>query len=235
MDLDIVMPAYNEEHRIGRTLAAYRDVIADPDVGFWVALDDPEDATPDVVEAHRAEDPRVRPLRYPKLGKGGVIIETLWHCRAEHVAVVDADGATPPAELLRLAAAARAADGAIASRRHPAAVLPARRTLLRRGMSAGFSVGVRRLFGLPYLDTQCGAKVLSRRLVSAVLPRLSATDFLFDVDLLATAQEQGFRLIEVPTIWIDKEGSNVRGGDAARMAASALRLYRRRRAGRRGG
>jgi hypothetical protein len=97
-------------------------------------------------------------------------------------------------------------------------------------MSAGFSAGVRRLFRLPFLDTQCGAKVLSRDLVRDALPRLTATDFLFDVDLLVAARELGYEVVEVPTIWIDKEGSNVESLDALRMAASALRLWRRRRA-----
>jgi hypothetical protein len=141
---------------------------------------------------------------------------------------VDADGATPPRELLRLVHAMRraGADGAIASRRHPAAVLPAPRPLARRITSAGFALGVRGLFRLPYADTQCGAKVLGREAVQRVLPLLTARDFLFDVDLLVALRGEGLRVVEVPTVWVDREGSSVSAAsDAPRMGASLLRLW----------
>jgi glycosyltransferase involved in cell wall biosynthesis len=228
--LDIVMPAHNEEHRIDRTLREYRAACPRPDVRFLVALDSCTDATADIVGSHADRDHRVRRFDYPKLGKGGVIAETFRRSDADLVAFVDADCATPPRELLRLADVAAQTDGAIASRRHPAAVLPARRPLLRRITSAGFAFGVRRLMGLPYRDTQCGAKVLPRRVVDDVLPRLAARDLLFDVDLLAAANELGFEVVEVPTVWIDQEGSRVSAvSDSRKMGTSLVRLWARRR------
>jgi glycosyltransferase involved in cell wall biosynthesis len=228
--LDIVIPAHNEEARIGPMLAAYRSRCTDPDVRFLAALDWCTDGTEDVVAAHAEEDPRVRMFRYPKLGKGGVIMETFRHCDGDFIGFVDADCATPPPELLRLVDAVEEADGAIATRRHPAAVLPVRRPRARGIASAGFAFGIRRLFGLPYDDTQCGAKVFRRPAVERLLPLLSARDFLFDVDLLVVARHLGMQVVSVPTIWIDREGSRIRAGaDARRMAASALQLWLRHR------
>ena len=230
MRLDIVMPAHNEEARIDRTLRAYRAACPDDDVRFLIALDSCTDRTPAIVRAHAAEDPRVVAISYPKLGKGGVIAETFRRADADLVGFVDADCATPPRELLRLAEAARHVDGAIASRRHAASMLPARRPLAREITSAGFAGTVRVLMGLPYLDTQCGAKVLRREVVRDVLPHLAARDLLFDVDLLAAAREGGWRIVEVPTVWIDQEGSRVSTvSDSRRMGASLLRLWMRRR------
>src|SRR5919109_1970827 len=123
------MPAHNEEQRIDRTLRAYRAACPRAGVRILVALDSCTDRTPEIVRAHERDDERVRALEYPKLGKGGVIAETFSRSNAELVGFVDADGATPPRELLRLANAATRVDGAIASRRHPAAMLPARRPL----------------------------------------------------------------------------------------------------------
>jgi hypothetical protein len=86
------------------------------------------------------------------------------------------------------------------------------------------------LMRLPYRDTQCGAKVLRRDVVEDVLPRLATRDLLFDVDLLAAAREGGWRVVEVPTVWIDQEGSRVSTvSDSRRMGASLLRLWLRRR------
>jgi hypothetical protein len=161
-----------------------------------------------------------------------VIAATFERSDADLVGFADADGATPPDELLRLARTAGHADGAIASRRHPAAVLPAIRPLMRRITSAGFAAVVRRVMRLPFADTQCGAKVLRREVVDDVLPRLSSRDLLFDVDLLAAAGERGWRIVEVPTVWIDQAGSHVRPvADTRRMGLSLARLWARRRRG----
>jgi glycosyltransferase involved in cell wall biosynthesis len=226
VQLDIVIPAHNEEHRIDRTLRTYRAQCTHPDISFHVALDRCTDGTERVVREHADEDGRVQPLRFPKLGKGGVLIEAFRRCDGDVVAFVDADCATPPTELLRLVDAVSHADIAIASRRHPASVLPSRRSVARRAMSAGFSFGVRRLFRLPYSDTQCGAKALRRDVVDHCLPFVSSRDLLFDVDLLVTARKLGYHVEEVPTVWIDQAGSRLRAGpESLLMAASALRLW----------
>jgi hypothetical protein len=158
-------------------------------------------------------DARVELHEFPKLGKGGVIMETFRHCDADMVGFVDADCATPPAELLRLAD------------------MPAHRPLSRRIASWIFARLTRRIFGLPFSDTQCRTKVVRRHVIEGVLPLLPLRDFLFDVDLLVTAERLGFRIIEVPTVWLDQEGSHVRAGaDGRRMAVSSLRLWLHHRA-----
>ena len=226
MRLDIVFPAHNEEHRIDRTLTAYRTVCGGRETSFLVALDGCTDRTAEIVAGHSREDSRVRHIDYPKLGKGGVIAETFRRSTADVVGFVDADCATPPAEMLRLADVARHAGGAIASRHHPASVLPRSRTRVRRATSAGFAFGVRRLLGLPYRDTQCGAKVLRRDTVERILPQVGSRDLMFDVELLLAAREAGQPIAEVPTVWIDQEGSRVDPvADTRRMSMSLLRLW----------
>lgn len=228
MRLDVVIPAHNEQHRIGRTLLLYGRCLSAPDVRLLVALDGCSDATSDVVRAMQADDDRIELLEFPKLGKGGVIAESFRHASGEIVAFVDADCATPPDELLRLvdAISQTGADGAIASRRHPAAVLPRRRQLVRRVTAGVYMRLVRRLFGLRYHDTQCGAKALRQDAAQRILPYLSSRDLVFDVDLLLVARALGLRVLEVPTIWIDRDGSRVQPvSDSAKMAGGLLRLW----------
>jgi glycosyltransferase involved in cell wall biosynthesis len=226
MQLDIVIPAHNEEHRIGHTLDIYRQGCSDPEVRFLVALDRCTDRTAEIVIEHARADQRIELLEFPKLGKGGVIMEAFRHCDGELVGFVDADCATPPNELLRLADLSRESDGAIASRRHPAAVLPRQRSMQRRLTSTGFARLTQLLFRLPYADTQCGAKVLRRDVMRGCLPFLSSRDFLFDVDLLVVARKLGFTLVEVPTVWVDQDGSRLEAGrDTRRMAMSSLSLW----------
>jgi glycosyltransferase involved in cell wall biosynthesis len=228
--LDLVVPAHNEEHRIDDTLTDYRNQLTSPDVRFLVALDGCEDATSVVVDRHAEADPRVGWISFPKLGKGGVLAEAFRASAggdADVVAFVDADGATPPTELLRLVRAVEdGADVAIGSRRHPAALSVGPRPWVRRLTSSGFAFGIRRLFSVPFADTQCGAKVVRADLVRRVAPLLSARDFLFDVDLLHTSRRLGYQVVEVPTVWIDQEGSRVRPArDAVRMLGSSVSLW----------
>ena len=226
MSLEIVIPAHNEERRINRMLSTYRMVFTEPSVRFIVAMDGCCDGTASVVAAHADADARVESRMYPKLGKGGVLMEAFRCCDADWVAFVDADGATPPRELSRLLDAAMGADGAIASRRHPASFTPAPRGRGRQLTSWAFVAAVHFLFRLPYADTQCGAKVLSGPALRQVLPFLSSRDFLIDVDLLAVADRLGLRIEEVPTIWVDQAGSKVSTRrDSVQMLASALRLW----------
>lgn len=224
--LDIVIPAHNEQHRIDRMLSDFRRRLDSPEVRFLVAMDCCTDSTAEIVQRHHDADARVTGLAYPKLGKGGVIMETLRASEADVVGFVDADCATPPAEFIKLVEATRYADMAIATRWHHAAVLPGRRSLSRRVESRLFAGGVRALFGLPYRDTQCGAKVFRREVCEAVLPLIASRDFLFDVELLLTARGLGFKVVEVPTVWVDRAGSRLKAGrDGRRMALSALRLW----------
>jgi glycosyltransferase involved in cell wall biosynthesis len=233
LSLDVVIPAFNEQDRIGRTLAAYQRSFPDRDTRFLVALDGCSDATADIVRELRERDERIELLEFPKLGKGGVILESFRRGHGEVVAFVDADCATPPGELARLIelASQPGIDGAIASRRHPASVLPRRRTLGRRLTSTAYVALVRTLFRMGYRDTQCGAKVLRREAVDQVVPYVSSRDLVFDVDLLLVARALRLHVVEVPTVWIDQAGSRVNAvGDSRRMAAGLLRLWLQHRA-----
>lgn len=226
MSLDIVIPAHNEEDRIDRTLTAYRSEFGQDDVSFHVALDGCIDGTAGVAQRHAREDGRVHVHDYPKLGKGGVLMETFRRCSSELIGFVDADCATPPSQFGQIVEAADNADGVIASRRLPASITPGKRKASRAITSVGFAWLVRQAFDLPYADTQCGAKVLRHDVVEKVIPLMSSRDFLFDVDLLVTARRVGFDVVEVPTVWIDQSGSKLDARrDALRMLAGTARLW----------
>lgn len=225
MKIDIVIPAYNEEERLGRTLEAYRTGLPDNDVRFFIALDRCTDGTAEVVRRHAAKDARVHLLDFPKLGKGGVLMEAFRYTTADLVGFVDADCATPPAEMQRLIDVAEQCDGAIASRYHSTSVLPIKRNMFRAALTQGGNVVIKALFRMGYKDTQCGAKVVKGEVMSAALPLLSARDFLFDVDLLYTARRLGYDIKEVPTVWVDQAGSKVQSSDAVRTLVSAVRLW----------
>jgi dolichol-phosphate mannosyltransferase len=211
----LVIPAYNEEDRI--------TPLFDAIVGFegeLIVVCDGTDGTADVVDRISAlrQDLTIRCLRFNhRLGKGGGVIAGLIAARSPHVGYFDADGSTGIDEMKRLFLMLSAADGAIGSRWVPGSTLKVRQSLLRRLESRAFNLLIRILFGLNYHDTQCGAKVFKKSAIDAVLPKMISRGFEFDVELLWRLNRAGFRIVEVPIAWQNKEDSRVRKSDMIRM------------------
>ena len=83
------------------------------------------------------------------------------------------------------------------------------------------------LFGMRIADTQCGAKVMRREVVTAIHDRLCIADVSFDINLLYSIKQAGFTIREVPTIWRDQIGSKIhlnRGSFGILLSVLRLRL-----------
>jgi dolichol-phosphate mannosyltransferase len=211
----LVIPAYNEENRI----TLFFDSITLFD-GELIVVCDGTDRTADIVDviASRRTDLNIRCLRFEhRLGKGGGVIAGLKESRTPFVGYVDADGSTSMEEMLRLFGSLPALDGAIGSRWVAGSNLTVKQGFLRQLESRGFNLLIRILFGLTYHDTQCGAKVFTKRAVEEVLPLMVSTGFEFDVELLWRMKDAGFRIGEVPIEWQNKGDSRVQKRDMLRM------------------
>jgi glycosyltransferase involved in cell wall biosynthesis len=211
----LVIPAYNEEDRITPLFDAITGF-----EGELIVVCDGTDGTADVVDqiATLRQDLNIRCLRFDhRLGKGGGVIAGLKAARSPLVGYFDADGSTGIDEMIRLFLMLSAAEGAIGSRWVPGSTLKVRQSLLRQLESRAFNLLIRILFGLAYHDTQCGAKVFKKSAIDAVLPKIISRGFEFDVELLWRLKCAGFRVIEVPIAWQNKEDSRVRKRDMIRM------------------
>jgi dolichol-phosphate mannosyltransferase len=211
----LVIPAYNEEERITPLFDAITGF-----EGELIVVCDGTDGTADVVDriATLRKDLNIRCDRFDhRLGKGGGVIAGLMAARSPLVGYFDADGSTSIEEMERLFLMLSAADGAIGSRWVPGSTLKVRQSFLRQLESRAFNFLIRILFGLDYHDTQCGAKVFKKSAIDAVLPKIISRGFEFDVELLWRLNRAGFRVIEVPIAWQNKEDSRVRKSDMIRM------------------
>lgn len=213
--IDLIIPAYNEEQRIGRTLDAY--LAHFDDMRLVVVLNGCRDNTQAVVQEYVDQHPgRVHTIVVDDaIGKGAAIVRGWEDATAPLVGFVDADGATAPEEFAKLASGIEGHDGAIASRFIDGAIVQERTSRLRTLMSHGFIALVRSLFGMPFTDTQCGAKLFRANVVQAVLPHLTRTDMTFDVELLWLVHSRGYNVAEIPTVWVDQPGSAALGTHAS--------------------
>lgn len=210
----LLIPAYNEEHRIEPVLRDYGRYFQENYKGKFqlvVVLNGCRDNTLDVVQRVAKDFPSMSFLDFPAaIGKGGALIEGLKLAPlADAIGYVDADGATPPRALHDLMKHLGEADCVIGSRWLPGAVLDVEQSGRRQFASRVFHGIVQVFFWMNIRDTQCGAKVLKRGAVEKVHASLSIADMAFDINLLYSLKHAGFRVLEVPTEWTDKSGSKV--------------------------
>jgi dolichyl-phosphate beta-glucosyltransferase len=210
--LSVVIPAYNEAVRIGPSLdrliatldrlpLAWEIVVAD---------DGSADDTAAIVAAAAAREPRVRCLRLPHRGKGATLRDGLLQAQGALRFLCDADLSMPPEQITRfLDVVPSQCDIAIGSREGPGAVRigePLHRHLIGRV----FNTLVRAMVLPGIQDTQCGFKLFTAAAVDAVLPTTGIEGWSFDVELLASARAQGWRICEVPIEWHYGQESKVR-------------------------
>ncbi len=200
--LSIVIPAWNEEDRLRRTLLQYLPALESHITPFEVIVvsDGSGDRTSEV--ARSFESRGVRVLEFPeKLGKGGAILEGLRQARYDYVGYLDADGPIPPEEVYRLVDALAEADCVVASRWLRGSVILRREPWISRISGRAWNFLVRSILFLPLRDTQCGAKFLRRSILAPTLRAVALTNRAFDVDLLYHLRKSGRRVREVPVTW----------------------------------
>jgi dolichyl-phosphate beta-glucosyltransferase len=227
--LSIVVPAYNEEARIGASLArmlAYFD--AQPYAYEILVVDDGStDGTRAVVEQKRGEHANVQFLHYDgNRGKGYAVRHGMVRATGNFVLFSDADLATPIEEVEKLFAAVQ--DGkeiAIASRDLPESQLTRRQSWFREMGGKLFNRCVQFLAVPGIHDTQCGFKLFSRAAAQNIFSRCQIDNFSFDVEVLYLGRQLGYSIAEVPVRWEHQEGSKVRYlRDALRMLKTLFRI-----------
>jgi glycosyltransferase involved in cell wall biosynthesis len=227
--LSIIIPAYNEEARIGPMLEAYGRYFVQKygaDVELIVVVNGSTDRTEQIASEFEQRYPQLRARIEPKpIGKGGALMMGFSEARGDLVGFVDADISTPPEAFQDLVDHIGDAGAIIASRWIKGSVVSPRQPLARRAASRVFNQIVRTMFGLAITDTQCGAKLMTGEAIRRVLPWLGVTRWAFDVDLLFQLRRAGQRIIEWPTVWHDSSGSRLKVGKVSgEMLLAILRL-----------
>jgi dolichyl-phosphate beta-glucosyltransferase len=214
MYLSVVIPAYNEELRIGQTLSVIRTYLRQqPFAAEILVVDDgSQDGTAATVRAFDAALPPIRLLRNGRnRGKGFSVRRGFLHADGEYLLFSDADLSTPIEEVEKLFAALREpCDIAIGSRALPGARVEIHQPRYREYLGRLFNRCVQ-TFAVPGIqDTQCGFKCFRRETALAICERMTAEGFGFDVEMLYLARRLGYRVREVPVVWRNSPQSRVR-------------------------
>jgi len=213
IELSIVIPAYNEQARLPRTvLETIRwCTVRNLDFELIIADDGSLDETMALARLFEESDVRIRALACPHMGKGAAVRMGMLNAKGRYALFMDADGATPLNEIPKLlAAVAEGQDVAIGSRvlQHPGEV-EVKTALHRRfiGRSFAFFVNLFAVEGIG--DTQCGFKMFRREAAAAIFSRQKTVGFAFDVEILYIARRLSMSISEIPVNWVAQPGSKV--------------------------
>jgi len=212
VDLSVVIPAYNEQARIGRTIEAVCAYLTGTGVSWeLIVVDDgSSDGTAAVAREIMERDARVRLIQLPaNRGKGNAVRVGVLATHGTEVLITDADLSTPIDEVEKLRAEGGDAVVTIGSRQRGAQIdvqqNAARRLLGRLGnyyIRAVAVPGVR--------DTQCGFKLLRGEAARTLLARTRLNGWGIDVEILHLADRFGWEVAEVPVRWAHATGSKLR-------------------------
>jgi len=212
----IVIPAYNEENRIAKTLNTYVNYfknVKDVSVTFLVVCNNCKDSTVTICKKIQKNHPEVHCLDIPEGGKGLAIkvgfLKALEYENIDLIGFVDADLATEPPYFYELINKIGSKDGIIASRYKKDARVWPNRPFIKRVGGKFYNWILRKNFHLDIRDTQCGAKLFTYKTIEIVAPHMKEIGWAFDLELLYICQLCDKNIIEIPTTWTDVPGSHL--------------------------
>lgn len=211
--LSVVIPAYNEERRLPKTLRAVQTYL-DKQPYAWevvVVSDGSQDRTADIVREAQIVEPRVRLLHYAKnRGKGYAVRYGMRRVGGKYRLFMDADNSTTIDHVAEfLPWFERGFSVVIGSRDTEGAEIAIHQPWYKEILGDLGNLWIR-FWAVPGIkDTQAGFKVFTARAADAVFPYLTIDRWGFDVEALAVARQKGFRIAERPIRWINDPNSKV--------------------------
>ena len=203
--LSIVVPCYNEEQRLPRTIDRIERYLDGQGTQYELILvdDGSADGTRQVMDAaaERSRSVRVEALPHNR-GKGRALATGVGVAGGDEILLTDADLSTPIEELPKLQAQlTKGAGVAIASRALRDSKVEVSQPIYRVLMGKVFNLIVQAVLLPGIWDTQCGFKLFRADVAHKVFAGLVTDGFGYDPEVLYRARKMGVKIAEVPVVW----------------------------------
>lgn len=229
MELSVVVPVYNEEKRLRKTLSRLGNYLKHHTVSYEIlVIDDGSTDRSGEIVREMGQGLNVRLIRHnSNHGKGYAVRKGVLESRGKLIFFTDADLSTPPQEVTRFVKIFNKsqADILIGSRSVPGSELKIKQPCYRQSMGRVFNWFVKLLTPLRFMDTQCGFKGFRREAALEIFSRAKEKGFAFDVEILLLAKKLGYGIEEIPVTWVNNRTSKVGAlKDSSRMFLELLRI-----------
>lgn len=211
--LSVIVPAYNEEKRIGPSLESIADYLKKQTYSWEVIVADDGSTDGTVMVAER----KLMGLPHKILkttvngGKGSAVKRGMLAAVGQYRLFTDADLSTPIEETARLLKELQGDfDVVIGSRALSGSNVLVHQNFIRESMGRIFNGCARLLAFRGIHDSQCGFKAFNAEAAEYLFNHQKLPGFSFDVEIVFLAQKQGYRLLEIPVTWCNSEQSRVR-------------------------
>ena len=212
--LSIIIPAYKEEKRIGKTLIEIDKYLSSQSYGYEIIVvcDGSPDQTAEVVRGMSSKISNLRLIdNKENHGKGYVVRQGLKEAKGEYRVFTDADNSTSIDQVEKLFPEFKNGyEVVIGSRDIEGAIISVSQPWWRIMLGNVFNLMVQTISGLWGIwDTQCGFKGFTEKAVQEILPKCLVNRFSFDVEILVIAKKMGYKVKEIPIVWANDENSTV--------------------------
>jgi hypothetical protein len=209
--MELVVPCHDEEKELPRAIERLMRLVDElpAEVQLTIVDSGSTDRTWEVARNLSEKFDCVRIVQVPLAGRGRALRQAWVDSAADLLAYTDVDLSGDPAELGVMVAmvASGAADIAIGSRLVPGARVE--RGLRREVLSRGYCQILQWVAAPPFLDAQCGLKVMTADCVGALLSDVADEEWFFDTELLMLAWQRGYRVVEHPIGWRERPETRV--------------------------
>ncbi|MBS3144187.1 glycosyltransferase [Candidatus Woesearchaeota archaeon] len=202
LKLSLIIPAYNEEQRIGKTLQNYLfhlQKYLPKEFEIIVVLNGCHDRSLEIVESFAKKHKEVRYVNIPRaIGKGGAVLHGFTMAKGKIIGFLDADAAFDmmAVQVMIERLLNGEVDCLIASKWKGIRFSSVNEPFLRKILSRGWNTLVKLLLHIPVQDTQAGAKFLRRDVFQSIGHDFICRGFDFDIELLLRVKQKGFTIKE---------------------------------------
>lgn len=206
--VDVVVPVYNEEEALPRSIPVLREFLAGEAFPYeWrivIADNASVDGTPEASRRLAEQFPgEVVYVRIEEKGRGRALKRTWSDSTKDIVSYMDVDLSTG-LEAFPLLISAIAEEGyalAVGSRLLPDSRV--NRSLGRRALTRGYSLIIKAMLRTRFSDAQCGFKAARADVARLLIPVIEDNNWFFDTEMLILAEKAGYRVKDVPVAWVE--------------------------------
>jgi dolichyl-phosphate beta-glucosyltransferase len=226
--LSVVIPAYNEEKRIVKTLEDVGNFLAKQNYEYEILAvnDGSRDNTAGVIKSYEGKIQNLRLIdNKENHGKGWAVKQGMLEATGDVRVFMDADNSTKIDEIINfLPFFDQGFDVVVGSRRIKGSNIVAKQSPLRDFLGGVFRFIVHTLVPVGVTDSQCGFKAFSAKATEAVFPNQTIYRWAFDVEILALTNKLGFKVKEAPIRWVDDASSHVKLSGMINMLLEVLQV-----------